>query len=627
MADSSQWDPTGSSLTPDSFTSNIRNLGERSADTAVSPKGARSSMQVMPGTSVDPGYGVAPAKDSSLEELNRVGVDYSKAMFAHYDGNPVLASAAYNAGPGKVDQWIKQFGDPRTGAISNEDWVARIPVDETRAYAKRVAGGSLGQVKDIGATASYQPQAPSTDGTNYPNWQAAARGGNLASYAWSKMPGMGDLVPGYSPDEGLGQKMLDWGSLPARLATNALIAPVLEGGQAYKDWMAGNQGPETRRAMTSAVIGTGMNGMALSRPPTGSLGVFAGPRSATASFDKLDRAQSMWEKGLASKVPQAKLQDQVFNETGWYKDADQKWKYEVPDNFSQVAQNLPKVADWSPLVRLPRGDEPGAGDMRLGQVLDHQDMYAAYPWMQHIPVRPLSYSDQIAGVKGALTHDNQILLGANTPEELHATLLHEAQHVIQREEGFAGGGSTSEFLPENWNAAMATSKAQLHEMFKTFKDAGVDPMEFDQVSSRLTKAENPKNMDPKDLQFMHDTRAKIAQVNGVPQEQADDFLFSYRQQRADERKLIIQYSAANLKYKMLAGEIESRNVEERFANGYGAETHPMATPGYPRGKQSVRFEPGNPRFTVEPVEHDPFTTSVTPVDHDPFATNPLGDKQ
>ncbi len=49
-----------------------------------------------------------------------------------------MAFAAYNAGPGRVAQWIAAYGDPRNGA-DPVDWVERIPFDETRDYVQRVS--------------------------------------------------------------------------------------------------------------------------------------------------------------------------------------------------------------------------------------------------------------------------------------------------------------------------------------------------------------------------------------------------------------------------------------------------------------------------------------------------------
>jgi soluble lytic murein transglycosylase len=55
-----------------------------------------------------------------------------------YGGDEVLASASYNAGPGAVNKWIKKFGDPRKGEISDADFAKHIPYKETRDYVNRV---------------------------------------------------------------------------------------------------------------------------------------------------------------------------------------------------------------------------------------------------------------------------------------------------------------------------------------------------------------------------------------------------------------------------------------------------------------------------------------------------------
>jgi soluble lytic murein transglycosylase len=55
-----------------------------------------------------------------------------------YRGSYLMAFAAYNAGRGRVRDWIGRFGDPRDPKVDPIDWVERIPFAETRNYVQRV---------------------------------------------------------------------------------------------------------------------------------------------------------------------------------------------------------------------------------------------------------------------------------------------------------------------------------------------------------------------------------------------------------------------------------------------------------------------------------------------------------
>jgi hypothetical protein len=93
----------------------------------TSEKGAQGEMQVMPGTSRDPGFGVKPARDDSPDELARVGRDYANVLLARYK-DPKIAAIAYNMGPGATDKWLMAGAD-----------VSKLP-KETQGYVKGFSG-------------------------------------------------------------------------------------------------------------------------------------------------------------------------------------------------------------------------------------------------------------------------------------------------------------------------------------------------------------------------------------------------------------------------------------------------------------------------------------------------------
>lgn len=115
---------------------------------AVSSAGARGMMQLMPAT--------------AQIEARRVGVPYNlgrltedpdynvllgsahlNMLMDRFGNNLVLVAVAYNAGPGRVPQWIAQNGDPRLPGVDVVDWIENIPFSETRNYVQRVVENAM----------------------------------------------------------------------------------------------------------------------------------------------------------------------------------------------------------------------------------------------------------------------------------------------------------------------------------------------------------------------------------------------------------------------------------------------------------------------------------------------------
>lgn len=106
---------------------------------AVSWAGARGLCQVMPATGryVGKWMGMKVSATDLLDtEVNlAVGARYMDFLHEKFNDSPFLSAAGYNAGEHRVNQWLERFGN-----VPTDEFVERIPYDETRGYVKRVVG-------------------------------------------------------------------------------------------------------------------------------------------------------------------------------------------------------------------------------------------------------------------------------------------------------------------------------------------------------------------------------------------------------------------------------------------------------------------------------------------------------
>ncbi len=110
---------------------------------AVSGAGAKGLMQILPSTAASTAKRAGVAYDSARligdPAFNtQLGAAFLGQVMEDVGGSREMAFAAYNAGPGRVAQWVTAYGDPRKDA-DPVDWVERIPFDETRDYVQRVS--------------------------------------------------------------------------------------------------------------------------------------------------------------------------------------------------------------------------------------------------------------------------------------------------------------------------------------------------------------------------------------------------------------------------------------------------------------------------------------------------------
>jgi soluble lytic murein transglycosylase len=109
----------------------------------MSPAKAVGLMQVTPEAARDTArrFGVAYDWNRLVTEPvynTQMGGAELAALLSEYRGSHIMAFAGYNAGRGRVQQWVRQHGDPRDPSVDVVDWVERIPFAETRNYVQRV---------------------------------------------------------------------------------------------------------------------------------------------------------------------------------------------------------------------------------------------------------------------------------------------------------------------------------------------------------------------------------------------------------------------------------------------------------------------------------------------------------
>jgi hypothetical protein len=162
--------------------------------------------------------------------------------------------------------------------------------------------------------------------------------------------------------------------------------------------------------------------------------IFAGPGAATANLSKLNFAKFSERLGTHPET--------IWNETGWARGADGKWRFEIPDNEAYLRHAL------------------SLGDNTLFSGLEHPELKAAYGEPPHVWGQYGPRHDQARGSYTPAQPGEQPHIAAEAPSagEAATTALHEYQHHLQHNEGFTPGGNPSMFTPEQ----LAGERARLN---------------------------------------------------------------------------------------------------------------------------------------------------------------------
>lgn len=179
---------------------------------------------------------------------------------------------------------------------------------------------------------------------------------------------------------------------------------------------------------------------AYSRDPEGAtFEQMAGVGAIGAPVDALRRAEEM-EAERDEEGFKTHGRDEIWEETGWIRGDDGKWRFEISDDGAVLREN------WEQPLSLAARE---GRRVPLREVFDHPDLYAAYPAAGDIAVDRAdlsSFGKGVMGMFGRTKAGRPIIYlheGTTDEKQIRLFLLHEIQHFIQEQEGFAQGASSS----------------------------------------------------------------------------------------------------------------------------------------------------------------------------------------
>lgn len=298
---------------------------------------------------------------------------------------------------------------------------------------------------------------------------------------------------------------------------------------------------------------------------------FGGTNAAQANLQALERAQAMEQQGVDAET--------IRRDTGWFRGADQKWRFEIDDSAMEYSR-------WADLQREDRTeyerfrelerkfisgtltDQEGTelrqlidqghgtrrvekrGTLRLADYVKHDELYRNYPQLKKTG---LVFAKLKEGTKGQYdSMMNTIVLDESLRGAPEDTLVHEIQHAVQEEEGFAGGAS-----PEYW-------KEQRKDLVETLAgarqnlDLWLDDIGYPEVMRKSLQevANREKSLE----QHWADMKAFKENSQYARQIAVSEAEIAEYQRQYDE---ITKEMTPTQQYQNTAGEIEARDAAAR----------------------------------------------------------------
>ena len=316
----------------------------------------------------------------------------------------------------------------------------------------------------------------------------------------------------------------------------------------------------------------------------------------------LAKAQDMADQGKSA--------DEIYEETGWFTGPEGKLRMEIRDRDVTLKMDAVAVGAATDVGAPPS----------LDSVIDHPELFAAYPFLASMAVESVEMRE---GALGSFS-PFEMRLRVNQqldPDEMRSVLLHEIQHAIQTEEGFARGAS-----PRQMDTVTRSDITQAHilrvlEGYQGLLSQGLlDHMKrvvLLQPSGVMASVHSGSVGDRARDKLGRDLVAAIKQHS--PDERERDLLQDLLDQIRDRVRV---GSDPFIIYQAVQGEIEARLVQDR-ADMTDEERAAGGGPGYKlSGDPFAVFilkDDGDVVYEARPVE--PFDTSALRGQRSRFAVN------
>lgn len=283
--------------------------------------------------------------------------------------------------------------------------------------------------------------------------------------------------------------------------------------------------------------------------------MFAGEKGAAEADKAEEQTIRMDNLDVAKQMEVSKKNAKIIKmATGWEKGVDGKWRYEMPD--AKIKDTI-DVGGGNIVKRFE--EDMLWTDGKLEDAVDAPKLFEAYPQLKNIKIHTDAVMNDMPSNGEYNPQTKTITIHADELKYLNSILNHEIQHVIQHEEGFAHGG-TPEQVERDFNAAKAEWKARAyaHELEEKAKEMGG---EYNQSEVEKALVEEYKDLDMSDELPDKETRIKGFNyfARGYADRSMDDAIKRFRLNEST-RSDFDSYK----EYLKLAGEVESRNVQNRL---------------------------------------------------------------